>query len=119
MLQMISQFLNPISINDQEFGLDAMRQVGPGGHYFSSPHTLERYETAFYQPLLSDWRNFETWEDDNAMDATHRAHNLYQRVLKQFQKPSLDPSIVDELDAFVERRIMEGGQDPNDYGGSE
>ena len=119
MLQMIAQFLSPVLVNDTEFGLDAMRQVGPGGHYFSSPHTLERYETAFYQPLLSDWRNFETWEDDNSMDATYRAHKLYQEVLKKFEKPYLEPSISDELDAFVEKRIMEGGQNPNEYGGYE
>ena len=39
-------------------------------HFFGSSHTLERYETAFYRPLVSDWRNFETWEADDARTAT-------------------------------------------------
>ncbi len=47
--------------------------MGSGGHYFSTPHTLERYESAFYAPLLSDWRNFETWSEDGPVDATQRA----------------------------------------------
>ena len=47
---------------------------GPGGHFFGTAHTLERYETAFYRPILSDWRNFETWQADGARTATERAN---------------------------------------------
>ena len=37
-------------------------EVGPGGHFFGAKHTLERYATAFYQPMISDWRNFNQWQ---------------------------------------------------------
>ena len=86
-----------------------MREVGPGGHFFGAAHTLERYETAFYAPLLSDWRSFQSWSADGSIDATHRANRLCKKLLQDYQPPPLDPAIAEELDAFVCRRSAEGG----------
>ena len=41
----------------------AMEEVGPGGHFFGAQHTQSRFRTAFHKPMLSDWRNYETWEE--------------------------------------------------------
>ena len=46
----------------EALGLDAIREVGPGGHFFGAAHTLARYATAFYAPMVSDWRNFQQWD---------------------------------------------------------
>lgn len=109
MLQMMAEFLRPVTVNVDELGLDAIRDVGPGGHYFATQHTLDRYETAFYHPILSDWRNFETWEEDGAVDATHRANRVYKQLLAAYEQPPLDAAIHEELQAFVTRRKEEGG----------
>ncbi len=109
LLQMMAEFLTPIVVDEDTLALDAIREVGPGGHFFGAAHTLARYETAFYDPILSDWRNFESWEEDGAMSATERAHGLYKRILADYQAPPLDASIREELDAFVARRTEEGG----------
>ena len=81
-----------------------MAEVGPGGHFFGSAHTLERYETAFYRPLLSDWRNFETWQEDGARTATERANGIWKQLLAEYVEPPLDPAVRATLDAFVARR---------------
>lgn len=109
MLQMMAEFLQPLEVSDETLGLDAIAEVGPGGHFFGTPHTLARYENAFYAPMLSDWRNFETWEEAGSQNATQRANELYKRILAEFEPPPLDPSIRDELDDFVARRKHEGG----------
>ena len=67
MLQMMREFLNPIRIDEDSLGLDAIREVGPGGHFFGAAHTLARYETAFYAPMVSDWRNFESWRQSSTV----------------------------------------------------
>ena len=61
MLQIIAEYLRPIDVNDDELAVDAIAEVGPGGHHFGTAHTLERYEHAFYAPLLSTRQNFENW----------------------------------------------------------
>jgi trimethylamine--corrinoid protein Co-methyltransferase len=109
LLQMMAEFLKPLEVNEDTLALDAVREVGPGGHFFGAAHTLSRYESAFYSPMLSDWRNFETWQEDGSRSATERAHLLYKDILAQFEPPPLDPAIAEELEAFVTRRKEEGG----------
>ncbi|HEX5825633.1 MAG TPA: trimethylamine methyltransferase family protein [Candidatus Limnocylindrales bacterium] len=106
-LQMISEVLQPIAVDEASLGLDAIAEVGPGGHFFGSAHTLERFETAFYQPILSDWRNFETWADDGAHTATERANRIWKQLLAESEPPPLDPAAADGIAAFVARRKRE------------
>ena len=104
MLQHMSQMLQPILINDDEIGLDAMQEVGPGGHFFGCDHTLQRYKTAFYEPFLSDWQNQESWQLAGAKDATQRAADTWQAILKEFEAPATDPSVKEAMDDFIQRR---------------
>jgi trimethylamine--corrinoid protein Co-methyltransferase len=109
MLQMMAETLAPLELSEAAMGFDAVKEVGPGGHFFGAAHTLERYENAFYAPILSDWRNFESWEEAGAQTVTERAHALFRQLLQAYQAPPLDAAIAEELDAFVERRKAEGG----------
>jgi trimethylamine--corrinoid protein Co-methyltransferase len=106
-LQMLSEVLQPVTVDEGSLGFDAIAEVGPGGHFFGTAHTLERYETAFYRPLVSDWRNFETWQADGARTATERANATWKRLLAEATPPALDPPVAEALDAFVARRKRE------------
>jgi len=104
MLQLISEVLQPVVVDEASLGLDAIADVGPGGHFFGTAHTLERFETAFYQPLVSDWRNYETWAEDGARTATERAHDVWRRLLNEGEDPPLDQAVRESIDDFVDRR---------------
>jgi trimethylamine--corrinoid protein Co-methyltransferase len=106
-LQMLSEVLQPLAVDEASLGFEAIAEVGPGGHFFGTAHTLERYETAFYRPLLSDWRNFESWQADGARTATERANAIWKRLLAEAVAPPLDPPIGEALDALVARRKRE------------
>lgn len=104
LLQGMAAFLEPLEITEATLAIDAIRDVGPGGHFFGTPHTLERYETAFYEPLLSDWRNFESWEEAGSLDATTRANRLYRAMLDAYEAPKVDPAVDEELKAYIAKR---------------
>jgi trimethylamine---corrinoid protein Co-methyltransferase len=107
LLQMMAEVLQPLVVDEASLGFDAIADVGPGGHFFGTAHTLERYETAFYQPLLSDWRNFETWQADGARTANERANGIWKQLLAAAVPPAMDPAVAEALDAFVDRRKRE------------
>ena len=111
-LQMLAEALQPLVVDDDEIGLDAIAATSPGGHFFGGEHTLARYRTAFYEPLVSDWANFGQWTEEGARDATTRANEVWKRVLAEFEPPPLDDAIAAELAEFVERRTAEGGAPP-------
>ena len=104
MLQMMAEVIAPLVVDADTLGVEAIRDVGPGGHFFGTAHTLERYETAFYHPMLADWRNYETWQEAGALDATQRATAIWQALLAAYELPPLDPAAAEAIEAFIARR---------------
>jgi trimethylamine--corrinoid protein Co-methyltransferase len=98
-----------LRVDADTLGLNAIAEVGPGGHFFGSEHTLARYESAFYAPLVSDWQNFGSWTESGSIPADVRANRLWKRALSEYEIPALDDGIRAELDDFVARRVAEGG----------
>jgi trimethylamine---corrinoid protein Co-methyltransferase len=108
-LQQFIYYQQPVGTTEADLALDAIAEVGPHGHFLGCEHTRERFQTAFYAPFLSDWRNFESWYLDGARSAVDRASILARKLLVEFEPPPMDSAIREELDAFVERRKREGG----------
>lgn len=109
MISMVAAFLDPLVVDNDTLALDAIRDVGPGGHFFGTDHTQARYRTAFHAPMVSDWRNFETWADAGSPDTLTRSNALVKRLLADYQEPEMNPEIREELDSFIARRMTEGG----------
>lgn len=115
-LQQIQRYLQPdlIATDPPSIALEAIEEVGSSGHFFGIDHTQERYETAFYQPFLSDWRNYEAWSVDGGVWTSERAHRLFKAIIAEFEPPPLDDTARGALEEFVARRKEEGGA-PTDF----
>ncbi len=111
LLQMMTQFLNPMQVNQSELAYEAIEDVGHGGHFFGAEHTLARYENAFYPPILSDWSNFGQWTENGSLDTAQRANRIWKQALADYQPPPLDQSRREELSAFVMKRKENPGID--------
>ena len=108
-LQNLTCLFSKPKVNTEELALDAIGAVPPGGHFFGTEHTMQRYESAFYQPLLSDWQNNESWVEAGAKDATQRATDLWQQAIHSFEPPPIDPGRLEAIDEYVEKRKHEIG----------
>jgi trimethylamine--corrinoid protein Co-methyltransferase len=114
LLGMVEAFLDPVVVDEDTLGFEAIQGVGPGGHFFGAEHTQSRYKTAFHKPMLSDWRNYETWEEAGSPELPSKANRIWKELLASYEPPPMDPAINEELEAFVARRVAEGGV-PTDY----
>jgi trimethylamine--corrinoid protein Co-methyltransferase len=112
MLEILAESLRPVTVDDAELALDAIEAVGPGGHFFGTPHTLDRFETAFHEPTVFSRQNFGQWTEAGATDAAERAHLTWQRWLDEYTQPAFDADAAAALDEFVARRTAEGGAHP-------
>ncbi len=108
-LQTFAEMFQPVAADDDDLAYEAVREVGPGGHFFAADHTMTRYQTAFYEPLISDWSNFGRWTEAGAKTATERAHTLWRRKVAEFEPPPLDIGAAEELNDFIIRRTRDGG----------
>jgi len=114
LIQMVMEFMKPLATDPDALAVDAIREVGPGGHFFGARHTLARYSSAFYTPIVSDWRNNQQWLAAGKPEALQRANAVYKQALEDYEKPPMDAAAREELDSFVERRMREGGA-PTDF----
>lgn len=114
LLQMVAEFMNPLQVDEDALAIDAMREVGPGGHYFGCAHTMARYTNAFYAPMISDWRNYEAWQEAGRPTAYEKANRLYKQLIAEYEPPFIDSAVREELAAYVARRKEEGGA-PTDF----
>ncbi len=107
MLQMMAESLEPVRVDADTLAFNAIGEVPPGGHFFGAAHTLERYRHVFYEPIVSDWRNFETWSETGGLDAAERANRVWKQMLREYERPPLDPAVEEELQAYMARRKKE------------
>jgi trimethylamine--corrinoid protein Co-methyltransferase len=115
-IQMIQRYMEPqiTATTPADIAFDAIKEVGSAGHFFGIQHTQDRYEKAFYEPFVSDWRNFEAWEIAGGEWTAQRAHRIFKDIIANFQEPPMDAAIRSELEDFVARRKSEGGA-PTDF----
>ncbi|TIV27166.1 MAG: methyltransferase [Mesorhizobium sp.] len=111
-LQNMMEFLRPLPFQEDDLGFEAIKSVPAGGHFFGAEHTMSRYTTAFYQPMLSNWQNYGAWQEAGGKDALERATELWQQGLHDYEEPVMDPAIREELDAYVARRREEIAANP-------
>ena len=90
-----------VDISENGQGMDAIREVGPGGHYLGCAHTQANFKDAFWRSNLLDYRPFETWDEDGAKDTQTLASERVTKLLTDYQQPALDPAISEALDAYI------------------
>jgi len=111
-LQTMAELCSKTDGSAAEIGFDALADVEPGGHFFATQHTMDRYETAFYQPLVADLRNVGAWEEDGAKTSAERATGIWKRTLAEFKKPPTSGDAVERVARYIEAGIAKGGAAP-------
>ncbi len=113
MCQMLAELCSPVEVSEDELALDAITDVGPGGHFFGTQHTLDRFETAFYPPVVFSRTNFEQWAEEGSQRTDARATAVWQQALRDYEAPPLAADRLAVMQEFVHRRTAEGGAAPD------
>jgi trimethylamine--corrinoid protein Co-methyltransferase len=103
----MAETLKPLQVDESSLALEAITDAGHGGHFFGTSHTIANYTTAFYEPIVSDWSNFETWVENGEQTAFQRANKVYRQALKDYQEPEIDASIRKSLEQYASERRRE------------
>jgi trimethylamine--corrinoid protein Co-methyltransferase len=111
-LAMMGRFLEGVEITEETLALDAIADVGPGGHHFGTGHTMAHYQDAFYLPIVSDRQDYGTWLEQGGLSAAQRANRIAKRLLEAYEPPAVDPAVEEALQDYVARRKRELGMEP-------
>lgn len=106
-LAMMQHLFGGVEVSSDTLAFDSIKAVGPGGHHFGTEHTIGRYQTEFYRPIISDRLSIGQWEDAGRLDAAQRANRIWKELLNAYEKPPIDPGVEEALNEYVERRKRE------------
>ena len=96
-----------VQIDENGQAMDAIREVGPGGHYLGCAHTQANFKTAFWRSDLLDYKPYETWAEEGGRDTMALANARMKKLLADYQQPEIDPAVDEALGAYVARRKSE------------
>jgi len=98
------EFCNGIDLSENAQAMDAIAEIGPGNHFLASAHTLNNFESAYYNSTTGDANSFEQWESEGSLTTAKRANRIWKRLLEEYQQPAIDPAKLEALQEYVERR---------------
>ena len=113
-VQSLAEMCTPPDADAGAMAWEALEAVQPGGHFFGNDHTVARYDTAFYAPLVADLANFGTWEAAGGHSSAVRATAIWKSILAGFKPPAGSTEAAGRLEGFIARRKQAGGADPLD-----
>ena len=112
MLQIMAETMTPVEVSDDDFAFDAIAEVQPGGHFFACQHTMARYQTEFYQPVVYDWSNYGTWIERGGQTATERATGIWQAIVDAGSQVNLSEERQGALEEYIRHATAAGGAMP-------
>jgi trimethylamine--corrinoid protein Co-methyltransferase len=103
-LAMMQSLAAGMDISERGQALDAIREVGPGGHFLGCAHTQANFEDAFYQSNIADYSSYEQWSLEGSLNAEQRANGVWKKMLTEYEEPGLDPAIDEALLEYMAKR---------------
>jgi len=113
-VQQIAEMATPTPEDAASLGWDALADVEPGGHFFATQHTMDRYRDAFYTPIVADLTNHGAWVDAGSKTSTERAVDVWQGLLREFVPPASALGMTDKLRDYVGASTKAGGAPPSE-----
>ncbi len=111
-LQVVAELCRKTPEDDDSLGWSALEDVDPGGHFFATQHTMDRYKTAFYEPLVADLQNHGAWVEAGAQSSAQRATRIWKETLASFEAPSDSAEVAERLSPYFEKAKAAGGAAP-------
>ncbi len=93
--------------DDFDEAVEAISDIGPGGHYLGHPHTQENFQSAFFMPEVFDNNSIEQWQAEGGVKTGERARVLARKLLAEYQEPKLDKAVDEALLDYIARRERE------------
>ncbi|WP_299414919.1 trimethylamine methyltransferase family protein [uncultured Sulfitobacter sp.] len=113
-LQIFAELCTRPIADDAEIGFEALADVQPGGHFFATQHTMDRFNTAFYEPIVADLNNFGSWTEAGGLTSAQRATAVWKNKLNEFVAPPTAADAVERMIPFIEKATADGGAPPLD-----
>jgi trimethylamine--corrinoid protein Co-methyltransferase len=100
---MVKRIKKAYAVTADTLALDVIKAVGPGGHFLDQDHTFEHFRSEFYQPMISNRDNFDTWHAGGSQQIMETANKKLKQILADYSAPDLPADTDKDLKRFIEK----------------
>jgi len=97
----LKRIVRGFSTDENTLALKAIREVGHGGSFLSSNHTLQNFRKEIWVPHLMERRAWAQWEKDGKKDIEQRAREKAKEILASHQPERLAPEVEAQIDRIA------------------
>lgn len=111
LLETLRALTSGVGVAEEELAFDALAQLGPGGLFLEAEHTMLHFKEWLRMSPVFQTQDFATWEMAGSPGTPERANARWKQLLASYEDPGLDPTIDEELLAYIERRKREPAEE--------
>jgi trimethylamine--corrinoid protein Co-methyltransferase len=101
---MALRMIRGIQISEESLAEKLIRDLGPGGHFLNSRHTLKWFkEEQFLPSIIIDRLTTSNWQQKGSKDTYQRAKDEVKRILSEHKPEALPPDMERELDTMAKK----------------
>ncbi|HLA38902.1 MAG TPA: trimethylamine methyltransferase family protein [Candidatus Glassbacteria bacterium] len=97
----VESLLRELDFSDEALGIDVLAEVGPGGTFIDTLHTVERFRRELWFPSLLDRQYFKAWLENGAESTETRCRRRKAELLSAAGPEPLDKTIDREFDKII------------------
>jgi trimethylamine--corrinoid protein Co-methyltransferase len=91
---MSCKVLEGIPVDDEHLALEAIDQVGPGGSFITSPHTMTYMRQEYFSGNgVTERESREKWTEKGSQDARTRARGIAKKILAEEEKSCITKDV--------------------------
>jgi trimethylamine--corrinoid protein Co-methyltransferase len=103
MINMMRRFMSGISLEAEELAMEVIHQVGPGGEFLSTDHTLKHFRD-FWEPKLFSRQRAEGWIEAGKERLGDRLKAKTVQILDEHEPEPLPAKIKEDIDCILDSK---------------
>ena len=101
-MSILQRLARPMHFDDETLAYENMEEVGHGGSFLDSDHTLENYMDELWQPTVMERNNWDNWAGRGSRDIRDVCLEKARKLYKELENKEILPQEVrDAIDAIA------------------
>jgi len=93
-----------IRVEPEDLALDVIDEVGPGGMFLSTDHTVENFRKEFWFPSMLARGTYDSWQQSGSKSIFQRLNEQAREIMATSQPPGLPEKVAMKLNQILEKR---------------
>ena len=106
----VESTMRDVSFSDEALGLDVIEEVGPGGNFIDTMHTVENFRQELWTPKLLDREYYQSWLDSGAQSMEDRCKAETRKIISEHKPEPLSSDLEKSISGIVAAAKKELGE---------